>query len=249
VERLALFGSAPSEAFDAASSDLDVIVPFADTSPGHGAGTWRGPLAVETRYNCTNTARVTNQPFAMSSTVSPSGSSSVRAFQPGASQAELWHGILADPQLQDLPFKIETNERGQLVLSPHKRIHSIRQTQITDRLANTIDRAGIRSVELAIGTSKGVKVVDVAWMSSERFAEIDVDAEPTPVAPELCVEVVSASNTEEEMAEKRVLYFDAGAEEVWVVGEDGKVSFYNETGSADVSALAPDFPRQLPDPA
>jgi hypothetical protein len=35
VERLDLFGSATSEAFDAASSDLDVIVRFADTSPGY----------------------------------------------------------------------------------------------------------------------------------------------------------------------------------------------------------------------
>lgn len=101
------------------------------------------------------------------------------------------------------------------------RIHSIRQTQITDRLAGTIDRSGIRSVELAIGTSKGVKVVDVAWMSSERFAEIDAEAEPTPIAPELCVDVVLASNTEEEMDEKRTLYFEAVAEEVWLVDETG----------------------------
>jgi hypothetical protein len=35
VERLELFGSAPSEAFDAAASDLDVTVPFADTSSGY----------------------------------------------------------------------------------------------------------------------------------------------------------------------------------------------------------------------
>jgi len=35
VERLALFGSATSETFDAASSDLDFIVRFADTSPGY----------------------------------------------------------------------------------------------------------------------------------------------------------------------------------------------------------------------
>jgi Uma2 family endonuclease len=173
----------------------------------------------------------------------------VRVFRPGVSQAELWHSILADPQLQDLPFKIETNERGQLVLSPHKRIHSIRQTQITDQRAEAIDRSGIHSVGLAIGTSKGVKVVDVAWMSSERFAGIDTEAEPTPIAPELCVEVVSASNTEEEMAEKRVLYFDAGAEEVWIVEEDGAVSFYDEAGSLNASSLVPDFPRQLPDPA
>jgi len=30
--------------------------------------------------------------------------------------------------MQDLPFKVETNGHGQLVLSLHKRIHSIRQT-------------------------------------------------------------------------------------------------------------------------
>jgi len=35
VERLELFGSATSEAFDAASSDLDFIVRFADTSSGY----------------------------------------------------------------------------------------------------------------------------------------------------------------------------------------------------------------------
>ena len=181
-------------------------------------------------------------------TASQRGSSSVQAFQPGTSQAELWHSILDDPQLQDLPFKIETNERGQLVLSPHKRIHSIRQTQITDRLADTVDRPGIRSVELAIGTSKGVKVVDVAWMSSERFATLDEDAEPTPIAPELCVEVRSSSNAEEEMKEKRALYFEAGAEEVWIVDEDGTVAFYNERGPVKSSALASEFPGALPDP-
>jgi hypothetical protein len=37
VERLELFGSAPSEAYDAALSDLDVIVRFADTAPGYAA--------------------------------------------------------------------------------------------------------------------------------------------------------------------------------------------------------------------
>lgn len=35
VERLELFGSATSEAFDAASSDLDFVVQFADRSPGY----------------------------------------------------------------------------------------------------------------------------------------------------------------------------------------------------------------------
>jgi Uma2 family endonuclease len=184
----------------------------------------------------------------MSTPVSPHGASAVQAARADASQAELWHSILNDPQLQNLPFRIETNTHGQLVLSPHKRIHSIRLTQITDVLAETIDRDGIRSVELAIGTSAGVKVVDVAWMSAERFARIDDDIEPTPVAPELCVEVVSASNTPAEMNEKRDLYMASGAEEVWIVSETGTVAFFDATGQVERSALAPDFPQALPNP-
>jgi predicted nucleotidyltransferase len=35
VERLEVFGSAMSDAFDRGSSDLDFIVRFADTSPGY----------------------------------------------------------------------------------------------------------------------------------------------------------------------------------------------------------------------
>lgn len=35
MERLELFGSATTEAFDAAMSDLDFIVEFADKSPGY----------------------------------------------------------------------------------------------------------------------------------------------------------------------------------------------------------------------
>ena len=35
VERLSLFGSAATESFDPASSDLDFVVSFADRSPGY----------------------------------------------------------------------------------------------------------------------------------------------------------------------------------------------------------------------
>jgi len=35
------------------------------------------------------------------------------------------------------------------------------------------------------------------------------------IAPEICVEVISPRNSPEEMAEKRALYFAAGADEVW----------------------------------
>lgn len=164
----------------------------------------------------------------MSMSSSQSARSALPSFRAGVPQSELWQAVLNDPQWQDLPFKIEMNPHGQLILSPNQRIHSLRQTQITDLLARTVDEEGVRSVELAIGTSKGVKVVDASWMSVERLASIPQDAEPTPVAPEICLEVRSESNTGAEMEGKRTLYVEAGAEEVWIVEEDGGVQFYDE---------------------
>ena len=37
-------------------------------------------------------------------------------------------------------------------------------------------------------------------------------------APEICIEVLSLSNSPAEMNEKRDLYFEAGAHEVWICG-------------------------------
>jgi len=159
--------------------------------------------------------------------------------------ASLWHRALHDPQLQDLPYKIETNEYGQLILSPHKPPHSYAQTRISDLLRDHLDRPGRRVVELAVETPMGIKVPDVAWMSAERWVQIPDGAEASPVMPELCVEVLSDSNTDAEMAAKRRLYFDGGAEEVWTCTLDGDMRFYTPDGKQSASALAPSFPASI----
>jgi hypothetical protein len=46
-------------------------------------------------------------------------------------------------------------------------------------------------------------------------------------APEICVEIVSPSNSRSEITEKRALYFDAGAAEVWVCALYGSISFFS----------------------
>ncbi|MBV8175315.1 MAG: Uma2 family endonuclease, partial [Verrucomicrobia bacterium] len=63
-------------------------------------------------------------------------------------------------------------------------------------------------------------------------------------APEICVEVLSPSNTAEEMAEKGALYFEAGAHEVWLCGVDGKIAFYMPEPSAQ-SAICDGFPSEI----
>lgn len=148
-----------------------------------------------------------------------------------------------DPVLQDLPYKVETNERGQILLSPHTNQHSFYQGDL-ERLLREHAPPGTTAPEFAIATPAGVKSPDVVWMSPERREAIVEDGDPTSVAPEICVEVMSASNTDEEMAEKRRLYRDAGAEEVWIVDVEGRIRFFTEH-EIDASHLAPGVPAQL----
>jgi Uma2 family endonuclease len=98
--------------------------------------------------------------------------------------------------------------------------------------------------ELAIQTSDGVKVADVVWMSDERFDIIE-NEETASIAPELCIEIKSASNTKEEMNIKKDLYLEAGAQEFWVCNQNGNISFFNQEGELNQSLLVPNFPHQI----
>ena len=71
-----------------------------------------------------------------------------------------------------------------------------------------------------------VKVPDVVWISRERWEALPDDAEASPFAPEICVKVVSSAHTDAEMEEKRRLYFEGGAREVWLCDEGGQMTFY-----------------------
>ncbi len=157
-----------------------------------------------------------------------------------------WDEITGDPALQDLPYKIETNSRGQIVLTPPKAAHSDLQGRILDKLREVAPE-GRGLPEFPIATEAGVRVPDVVWMPSGRFEEITETGDPPTRAPDVCVEVMSGSNTEGEMQEKRELYLEAGAEEVWVVGEDSSVRFFAAADEEEMerSGLVPDFPKQL----
>jgi Uma2 family endonuclease len=64
-------------------------------------------------------------------------------------------------------------------------------------------------------------------------------------APEICIEVLSPGNTRAEIDQKRVLYFAAGAREVWICDRKNKISFYGPAGLLERSRLCPDFPSRL----
>jgi len=63
-------------------------------------------------------------------------------------------------------------------------------------------------------------------------------------APEVCVEVLSASNTPGEISEKIGLYFEAGAQEVWTCDQDGTLEFHFSTPPKvrQASQICPEFP-------
>jgi Uma2 family endonuclease len=153
-----------------------------------------------------------------------------------------WQEVVENPVLRDLPFKIELNERGEIIMSPVKLHHSAYQGRI-NHLMETYRQDGISLVECAIDTRKGTKAADVAWYSWERWEKVEKQAS-AKIAPEVCVEVMSKSNTDDEIKEKRKLYFEKGAKEVWVC-KNGKMSFYSPKRKLKRSILFPDFPAEV----
>ena len=157
-----------------------------------------------------------------------------------------WAEVLADQTLVDLPFRVETNCYGTLLMTPPPSgHHSSRQGEIAFQLRSTL--AGHALPECPISTLDGVRAADVGWYSSERFASVKGQI-AFEVAPEICVEVISPTNTDAEMGCKKQLYFEAGAEEVWYCREDGRMEFYGKS-NPDVfmpqSSLCPHFPVRI----
>lgn len=130
-----------------------------------------------------------------------------------------WADVLANPWLQNLPFKIELNRWGRIEMSPASNQHGAIQVDIAAELRRR--RGGRVLVECSIQTSDGVRVADVAWISSKRLKTLGWTT-PFASAPELCVEIMSPANSWAEMHMKAGLYLEAGAVEVWIVGLDGK---------------------------
>lgn len=160
--------------------------------------------------------------------------------------AEHWEVICADRSLRDLPYKIETNRFHQIVMSPSSNWHSDYQSEIA-ALLRELMRDGSSRVEFAVETDDGIRVPDVAWISKSLRARYGRTV-AFPVSPEICVEVVSPSNCQEELDDKMRLYFARGASEVWLCDEEGHMSFFTSDHPgepATASRLCPAFPATI----
>jgi Uma2 family endonuclease len=154
-----------------------------------------------------------------------------------------WQEVCEHPSLKDLPFKIELDDLGRIIMSPVKLYHSFFQVRIASILERLLNN-GVALSECAIKTSKGTKVADVAWVSLPIWTKIKHQTEAS-IAPEICVEIISTGNSKKEMTEKRQLYFEAGAKEVWLCDENGLMSFFNAEQELTRSELVPEFSEKV----
>lgn len=154
-----------------------------------------------------------------------------------------WSQLCTDKNLQDIPYKIELDAQDNIIMSPASNRHGNLQTKIAFHLMITMQNGTVLT-ECSIGTTQGVKVADVAWVSAQFLAR-NRGKTPYPEAPELCVEIRSPSNTHQEMLEKRKLYFEKGAQEYWVCDEEGHIAFYDHSGEIIISTLFPQMPKEM----
>src|SRR3989449_7249446 len=137
-----------------------------------------------------------------------------------------WAELLADRELAKVEGRVETDRHGHIIMSPLPApSHGSFQSEIAYLLRSLMD-AGRGLTECPISTADGVKAADVAWASPERMRQLGEQV-CFARAPDICVEVMSPSNTEAEIQEKMALYFDAGASEVWLCAQSGGMSFFS----------------------
>jgi Uma2 family endonuclease len=160
-----------------------------------------------------------------------------------------WQEMQRDASLQDLPYKIELNSWGKLEMSPASVRHGQQQAALAEAFRQQLPH-GATITECPVLTDIGIRVPALAWGSAD-FMRQHAGMSPLPRGPEICVEVISPSNVAAEITEKTRAYLAAGAQEVWLASEDGKIRFIDRTGEKPGSAFPisvslPDLTKSYP---
>lgn len=154
-----------------------------------------------------------------------------------------WQEACENPALQNLPYKVELNQQGQIIMSTASVTRTILRARII-ALLNKLCPDSLVVPEFPVETDDGVKVVDVGLLEMSQIASLKNNV-TSAVAPKICVEVLSPSNTLAEMKHKKALYFGKGAEEFWLCDQLGSLSFYDRSGELKSSQLVAGFPDQI----
>ncbi len=141
-----------------------------------------------------------------------------------------WDAVCEDPQLQDLPYKLELNGDGELLMNAVKVQHAFVVYEI-QRLLMQHRPDGFSPPEFPI-------------LTSERRRQTIADS-AARIAPEICVEVMSPGNTMAQMQKKGRLYLQAGALEYWICDEAQKLHFFSQAEELPQSVIIPSFPSSI----
>jgi Uma2 family endonuclease len=123
-------------------------------------------------------------------------------------------------ELPGEPGKSFELDRGELIVEPSP---TYRHNRIRYRIARHLDdfvqqhQLGGVTVENDFRLAPDiVRNPDVAFVRAERLSEMDVDRSPIESVPNLAIEVISPTNSAEDMLTKVHQYLDAGCQAVWV---------------------------------
>jgi Uma2 family endonuclease len=151
-------------------------------------------------------------------------------------------------------------EDGVLVEKPMGWYEAILATLISTRIGIYLETHDLGQVLGADGSLKilprKIKIPDVSFISWERFPKERLRRRPVPaLVPDLVVEVLSETNTKNEMDDKLAKYFQAGVRLLWYVDPEsrsakaytgpGDVTDISEDGSLDGGNVLPDFEISL----
>jgi len=112
-----------------------------------------------------------------------------------------WRHLVDDPLVAAIPYKLELNERGSIEVSPAPPRHGFLQAFVASELRRLLPD-GSTFTECPVETEISVRVPDVVWASADFLSRNPPLDDPFESGPELCVEVLSPSNTRAEIEAK-----------------------------------------------
>ena len=99
--------------------------------------------------------------------------------------------------------------------------------------------------------SKTVRGADIGFIGKDKLEVFGVPISYFPIAPDLAVEVISPTNTYDEIQDKIEKYFDGGTKLIWIVDPkrsqvfvhrpNNNVSLLDETNILDGEDVVPNF--------
>jgi Uma2 family endonuclease len=145
-------------------------------------------------------------------------------------------------EFQKLPERegaIYELDEGELLMEPSPALrHNLVRQRIAMKLIQFVESGnlGIVVEEMDFRLSPDtVRNPDVAFITQEHLKKIDLDRSPVDGAPALAIEVISPSNSAQDMAKKTQQYLASGCRTVWIVYPSLRLAeIYSSSGSRQV---------------